>query len=247
MAELTAPVPAMHLHLLGTWSLTVEGAARHVQIREQRLLALLGLRGPQSRVTAAGLLWPDSREDRARASLRTSLVRIRQELGDAVRTGRDQVGIDGVLSVDVDSLRTTLERVEATPREALNSRATLSMLRSPDLLFGWYDEWVLAERERLRHRRVRALVRLAQVSLEVGRAAEAVEFAEEAAELEPLLESAVTLLIRALLQVDDLTAALEVYRGFRDRLRLELGVSPPAALTAALRAAKERRMPARRL
>jgi DNA-binding SARP family transcriptional activator len=107
---------------------------------------------------------------------------------------------------------------------------------------GWYDDWVLTERERLRHRRVRALETLAAVSLDAGRSAESISFAEEAAKLEPLLESAVTLHVRALLHDGDLTAALAEYRAFRQRLDAELGVTPPRALTHLLREAKAQRL-----
>ena len=138
------------------------------------------------------------------------------------------------------TLRSTLDRIEGAAREVASYPSpALQILRAPDLLVGWYDDWVLAERERLRHRRVRALEALAAVRLEAGRAADSIGFAgERAARLEPLLESAVTLHVRALLLDGDLTAALAEYRAFRERLRAELGVTPPPALTDLLREAK---------
>ena len=230
------------LHLLGPWSLHEGGRLRRLQLREQRVLALLGLRGPQPRVSLAGLLWPDSPETRARANLRTSLMRIRRVLGDAVEIRRDDVGLSPSVSVDVDVLREYLDRVEARADEAASEpAATLRVLRCPDLLVGWYDDWVLGEREKLRHRRLRALERLGWQCLTTGRAADSISFAEEAVELEPLLETAVSLHIGALLVDGNLTAALREYRAFSERLRVELGVRPPAALGDMVRAAKAER------
>ena len=230
------------LHLLGTWSLLAGGRVVHLQLREQRVLALVGLGGPQSRASLAGLLWPDSPEERSRANLRTSLMRLRRSLGAAVDTRRDIVGLSPSFAVDVGRLRAVLDRVEAGADEAAKEPATvLRVLRSPDLLAGWYDDWVLGERERLRHRRLWALERLSHVCLDAGRAADSVTFAAEAVELEPLLESVVSLHIRALLLDGNLTAALREYHRFRERLRTELGVGPPAALTHLLRSAKAQR------
>ena len=231
------------LSLLGSWGLRVDGETLHLHLREQRVLALLGLRGHQSRTVLAGLLWPDSSEERARASLRTSLMRIRQRLGGAICVRRDDVGLSEGFTVDVATLRSTLDRIEDAGRDATpDLTPALQILREPDLLVGWYDDWVLTERERLRHRRVRALETLAAVSLDAGRSAESISFAEEAAKLEPLLESAVTLHVRALLHDGDLTAALAEYRAFRQRLDAELGVTPPRALTHLLREAKAQRL-----
>lgn len=236
------PVYPHEMRLLGAWAFRTAGSPVHVQVREQRLLALLGLRGPQSRASAAGALWPDSTEDRARANLRTSLVRIRRGLGDVVVARRDEVGLDDSVVVDVHALRGTLDDAEADPQEVATRGAhALRSLRMPELLVGWYDDWVLFDRERLQHRTIRALEELARVSLDGGRSDEAAIFAEEAVALEPLLDSAVTLQVRALLRSGNLSAALQAYRTFRARLQSELRVAPPEQLTALMRSAMAER------
>ncbi len=50
--------------------------------RSAGLLAVLALDGPTPRSRLAGLLWPDSPEDAARANLRQRLKRLRTALGD---------------------------------------------------------------------------------------------------------------------------------------------------------------------
>jgi DNA-binding SARP family transcriptional activator len=85
------------------------------------------------------------------------------------------------------------------------------------------------------------LERLARVSLDNGHPTDSVDFAVEAVRLEPLVESAVALHIRALLGDGDLSAALREYRRFRDRIRGELGVGPSRTLTELLLRAKAER------
>ena len=201
-------------------------------------MAVLALRGHQSRGVLAGLLWPDHPEGRARASLRTALRQLRRQLGTAVEVGRDDVALSESVTVDLDRLRATLDLVEEAPDELdVRGAPALRVLRSPDLLVGWYDDWVLTEREQLRHRRVRALMTLARRGIESGDAASSTEFAHQAVELEPLLESATSLYVRALLLDGDLTAAVAEYQRFRDRLRVELGIAPPDGLTELVRKA----------
>lgn len=230
------------LRLLGGWGLRRGESQVALQLREQRVVALLGLLGPQPRSTMVGLLWPESPEDRARSNLRTALLRIRRVLDGAVEIGRHEVRLAGTVTIDVTLLRSVLDMVEAEPDEiAADPVAVLRVLRAPELLAGWYDEWVVEERERLRHRTFRALERLATVSLENGRPGDGIGYAEEAVRLEPLVESATSLHIRALLGDGDLSAAVSEYRRFRARIRAELDLGPPRALTELLLAAKAER------
>jgi DNA-binding SARP family transcriptional activator len=230
------------LNLLGPWSLRCGGRIVDLRVREQRVLALLGILGPQTRGALAAMLWPESPEHRARSNLRTSLLRLRRQLGSTVGAGREDVRLSDAVAVDVSLLRAVLDMVETEPHEVSTDPLTvLRVLRSHDLLVDWYDEWVLEERDRLHRRRYLALERLARVSLADGRAADAIAFAEEAVRLEPLHEHAVTLHIDALLADGDLSAALREYRRFRDRIRDELGVAPPRDLTERLISAKAER------
>ncbi len=230
------------LRLLGAWSLQHGERHLHLQLREQRVVAVLGLRGPQRRGTLAGLLWPESPEDRARSNLRTALLRVRRELDGAVRTEHDEVRLSDAVTVDVTLLRSILDMSESMPDEAATDPvAALRVLRTPDLLLGWYDDWVIEDRESLHQRRFRVLERLARASLDDGRPTDGVDFAVEAVRLEPLVESAAALHIRALLGDGDLSAALREYRRFRDRIRCELGVGPSRTLTELLLRAKAER------
>ena len=220
------------LSLLGTWSLQVNGHLVHAGSREERVLALLAVRGPQHRSSFAGALWPDSTEARARANLRTSLVRLRALVPGLVTTSRSTVYLEQDLDVDLWEVTDHLDRIERTHvLDCASLRASLAAVRGPDLLPGWYDDWALFERERLQHRRISALNDLASELLDVGQNALAVTAAEEAFRLEPLLESSAGLLIRAHLDAGNRSTALLTYRRFHDLLNRELGVPPSRALT----------------
>jgi DNA-binding SARP family transcriptional activator len=95
-----------------------------------------------------------------------------------------------------------------------------------ELLPGWYDEWVLLERERLRQLRLHALEMLADKLTTVGRYGEAVQVAYAAVRAEPLRESAHRAVVRVHLAEGNLAEAGRAYAAFRDLLADELGVVP---------------------
>ncbi|MDV3222035.1 BTAD domain-containing putative transcriptional regulator [Intrasporangium sp.] len=238
---------ACTIRLLGHWRLDLDGKRAEVGSREQRVTALLGLRGSQPRAAVAGTLWPDSTDVRARANLRTSLHRLRDLDPGLVRAGRASVALGPQVLVDVWPLLDRLEQVErlpgfegchdldgAVPRDPLDLHACLATLAGPDLLPGWYDDWVLFERERLHHRRIRALEKIAALLLERGDTAMATCFAEEAVALEPLLESAVALVMRAGLDAGNTSAAIHAFQKYRARLDAELGIPPSRELVELL-------------
>src|SRR3954467_8123308 len=153
---------ACRLRLLGFWSLDVGSQRVHIGSREQRVLALVALRGPQMRGSFAGTLWPDSTEARARANLRTSLKRLRAIHEGLVSTESAALVFGWPVSVDVWELCDCMERVERLHRaDDLHLPNALPTPARPALLPGWFDDWVLEERERLHHRRIRALERIA--------------------------------------------------------------------------------------
>lgn len=237
---------ACKVRLLGCWRLDVDGRDVSVGTREERVTALLALRGAQSRTVMAGTLWPDSTEVRARANLRTSLVRLRAVDENLVRTARSVVDLGTQVTVDVWELLDCLDRIEHASRyDGLDLRTTLETLEGRDLLPGWYDDWVLFERERLHHRRIRALESLATYLLDVGNAPLAISFAEEALGLEPLLESAAILVIRAHLAAGNHSVAITEFQRYRRLLDSELGIPPSRELIDLVTDAASTHRPAR--
>ncbi|MDD9207972.1 bacterial transcriptional activator domain-containing protein, partial [Georgenia sp. 10Sc9-8] len=100
-----------------------------------------------------------------------------------------------------------------------------------DLLPGWYDDWVIFERERIRQRVLHALEALSCELVRRGRCAEAIEVALDAVGVEPLRESAQRVLIEAHLAEGNLVEARRLYLRYRELVRQELRTEPGTTLT----------------
>ncbi len=127
--------------------------------RVQSLLAFLLMhRGaPQARQRVAFLLWPDSTDGQARTNLRQLAHHLRARLPEPDRyleltTGTIQWRSESVFTLDVAEFELAADR-GALPEAAAGYGG--------DLLPGCYDEWLLAERDRLRGRYIDVVERLA--------------------------------------------------------------------------------------
>ncbi|MGY1694404.1 BTAD domain-containing putative transcriptional regulator [Geodermatophilus sp. SYSU D00814] len=196
----------------------------------QRLVALLCLTGRPARAAVSGRLWPDVDEDRARASLRSALWRLRRCAPGLVDHS------DGALRV-ADGVRVDVRELQEWAGQVRDPRVPAGRLTLPrpallgDLLPGWYDDWVLPERDRLTQLRLHALETLAGRLRTVGRYADALQAAHLAVRAEPLRESAHRTVVQVHLAEGNLAEALRAHDAFRDLLREELGVPPTGQMT----------------
>jgi DNA-binding SARP family transcriptional activator len=193
-------------------------------------LALLALRGRRTRPYVAGTLWPDSTEQRAQMSLRAAVLRSRQAVQGILEAGRTTVGLAPEVNVDVHQLLRAADSGELGDRGA-----TKTVMAADELLPGWYDDWVIFERERLQHVRLRALESLAESGLDEGHHDLALEAALEAIAIEPLRESGHAIAIRAHVLAGNRSAAVREYHTYRDRLERELGIAPSPGLEELVR------------
>ncbi|MEC4018792.1 AfsR/SARP family transcriptional regulator [Streptomyces sp. H27-D2] len=228
------PLPV--LHLFGEPFVSV--GARRVDIPRscRRLLVFVALRPSRvERPYAAGSLWPINDEARADGNLRSALWRLNRM--DVQLLSVDKYGLTMRDEVAVD-----LRAVSAWATRVIDGTATTADLRaappgmdSLELLPGWYDDWALMERERIRQRLLHALDSQSRHLMRMGLYADAVDVAMAAVGAEPLRESAQRLLIEAHLAAGNWVEgrrSLAVYAGLLDR---ELGVRPAPELTALLR------------
>ncbi|MFC7492591.1 MULTISPECIES: BTAD domain-containing putative transcriptional regulator [unclassified Nocardioides] len=213
------------LHLLGRWQLVADGKDVELGHREQRLAALLGLVGQSGRPHVAGILWPESTDARALASLRRAVLQTRNRSPGLLRADRLSVGLDAGVEVDVDEVRRAAAATEGAMAEG-EAAALLVQLVGEELLPGWYDDWVLPERERLEQLRVKALQRIARHALEARDLALTIDAARAATDIDPFLESASELAIRAHLDRGDPGSALREFDRYRDAVRDELNAPP---------------------
>jgi predicted ATPase/DNA-binding SARP family transcriptional activator/Tfp pilus assembly protein PilF len=223
---------ALSLQVLGGFRLRDHGVPIAVPSkRVQALLTYLVLhRGiPQSRAHLAALFWPDSTDAQARTNLRKLVLEARRTLPHAEHCLRADGATllwreDAPCAVDV----VAFERA-AIRKAALAALEQAAALYEGDLLPGCYDEWVLAERERLRQLYGTLLERLA-VELEARQAyPAALRYALRLLDQDPLREETYRLLMRLHAIAGDRAAAVRVYHRCEATLRRELDVEPSPA------------------
>ena len=227
-------VPAVvAVRLLGGLSLTCGDRPVDVPPGSRRLLAYLALHpGGVDRRQAAGVLWPTVGDPRAAGNLRSALWRLQQVGCPVVRAEHARLGLQDGVTVDVGELECWAARVLAGGATATDLAVSPSPVIEQELLPGWYDDWVLAVRDRLRLRVLHALEELGTLLRDAGRPREAVEAVQAAVIAEPLRESGQRALIEAHQAAGDWVAARRQFDAFRILLRQEIGVEPSPELAA---------------
>jgi DNA-binding SARP family transcriptional activator len=219
-------VPRLRLSLFGGFELRDRGRLIRLQLSAERLVAFLAMQNrPLHRAYIAGTLWPDTTDDRAGASLRSSLWRLRRRRQPLVEASATHLRLGEGVWVDVHEVMALVWRV--IDSAAYLSEVTLATLSAPaELLPGWYEDWVIVERERLRQLRLHALEILCERLTSRRLFGQAVEAGLAAVREEPLRESGHRALMKAYLAEGNPGEALRQYRGYRDLLREELGLAP---------------------
>jgi DNA-binding SARP family transcriptional activator len=221
------------LHLFDGPYVTCGGHRTAVPEGSKRLLAFVALHGGQvERRYAAGTLWPVGDEVRAAGNLRSALWRIKRAAIPILSCDKHGLALNRNVLVDanvVTEWASRLIQAAATPDDL---DVVPWGLNAVDLLPGWYDDWVLIERERIRQRLLHGLEALSRQLLKAGRCADAIEAAMMAVRAEPLRESAQRALIEAHLAEGNWFEGRRSYEAYRQLLARELGVRPDPELTA---------------
>jgi DNA-binding SARP family transcriptional activator len=225
-----------HVALLDGFSVHLGRARRPPTVLDlpqgsRRLVAYLALSRRPARSAVAGALWPDASETLAHNSLRSLLWRLQKAAPGLVDVSGGALALAGGVRVDVRDL-TAWARSLLDPRTEVADVLPLDVGRTEELLPGWYDDWVLLEREGLRQLRMHACEALADKLSRAGRHGEAVQAAHDAIRAEPLRETAHRALVRAHLAEGNLVEAFRAYESFRTILREELGIAPTASMEA---------------
>jgi DNA-binding SARP family transcriptional activator len=218
------------LDLLGGFRLQVTGArscaaADDLPRGVQRLVAHLGLSHRPARSAVAGLLWPDVPESQAHGSLRSALWRLQKMAPGVIDVSSGVLALAPAVRVDVREFEVWAQ-ASIDPRADIGRSMLAEVGLSGELLPGWYDDWVLLERDRLRQLHLHALEALADKLTAVGRHGEALQAAHAAVRAEPLRETARRALVRIQLAQGNVAEAIRSYESFRRHLFDELGVAP---------------------
>jgi len=187
------------LQVLGPPRLTVEGEERLARRRKElSLLACLALRGrPVSRAWLATAFWGEREEERARHSLRQTLVRLKEGLPGVIVVTAEQASLaPGALALDAAAFEAdvaagrwaaAVERWRGEPLAGCDAAGAEG-----------FTTWLDGERARLGALHAAALRRLTEDALDAARWTEAAAWAERWAEARPLDAGAAAASVRAL-------------------------------------------------
>ena len=230
----------LRVSLLGERTVTDE-ATGEVRSRSSRTLALIAYLAvhagsPQPRGRIAATFWPASPEQQALTNLRRELHQLRRTVDDdesLLVTGTDLTWRDrDTCRVDLRDFHRARERALAVapgdPERTLeHGQAALEAFRG-ELLPGLYDDWTVAERDRLTAECVELCALVADAARRTGRWAVALAAARRRVELAPLEEAGHRDLIRLHARRGDRAAAVSAYHRCATLLDQELGVAPDA-------------------
>lgn len=175
--------------------------------------------------------WPEDAPETARGKLRLALHSIRSALGDILDADRTAVRVAQPERVhsDRDELLRLVASAEGDGRFERLKRA-VALYRGP-FLPGFYDDWAVAERERLESTVARALRELATRDADAGRWTEALDAANRLIALEPYDEAAHVLALRSLRALGRPEAVARTLDWIRERFA-EIGSRPGEATEA---------------
>ena len=209
---------------------------RSVLAQTKRLALLIMLAASHSgrsrRDTLVGLFWPEQDTDHARGALRQAARFLRRELGEEVivRIGDDELAIvPAKLGCDVTQFEQAIAEGRFEDAFELYRGEFLPGLFVPDAA-PEFDDWLDAERSRLRQLALDTASRLIASSRERGGPGAALPWARRAAYIAPDDERLQQELITLLHESGDRAGALRAYDEFAACLARQLGVKPSVAI-----------------
>lgn len=222
--------PVISVRLLDGFELRVDDQRVPIIPSSQRLLAYLALHEASVRRSAlAAALWPSVPARRAAACLRSALWRLVKPPYSLVEASRETLRIGPAVDIDVISVRRFAADL-ATPTAAAAVCPVPVKSLTGELLPGWTEPWVEAERDWFRQLCLRALEMLSERFRVHGDHFHAHETAAAAVRGDPLRESAHRRLIELHLADGNPAAALRQYTRYRSLLRTELGLAPSSEI-----------------
>jgi len=232
-------MPVLHLELLGDFRMRSEsGSLINISAKKsQAMLAYLGVKPAQlvSRDKMAALLWSSTATEQARQSLRQTLSSLRKELAQLSKDRKILVEDGDFLSLDPELVQIDVADFEKNLGSgAEEGLAKAVALYRGDFLEGFeldeerFDQWVIAERDRLHRAALRAHTQLADLQARNGETDAAIATAQQALRIDPLQEPMHRTLMKLYIETGDLGNAIQQYDTCSKVLRRELQIEPDA-------------------
>jgi DNA-binding SARP family transcriptional activator len=221
------------------------------------LLAYLAyyLERPHPREVLIELLWPEAEPHSGRSSLSRELTSLRRQLeppgipaGAVIIADRDSVQLNpAACATDVQAFETRLQLAARARGSAERiTRLTEAVERyGGELLPGYFEEWILPERQRLAEMYLQAHLQLVKYQEQAGDLTSALQWAWRAVRAEPLCEELQCQLIRLLVATGQTEPALRQLREFERLLREDVSTEPGeeiCALAASIAGARSQRV-----
>lgn len=229
----------LQLALMGGLQLTLgeREITDQLSTKGQALICHLALtRRPQPRAVITELLWGDKPEEDARRSLRVELTKLRTILNDYLLMNRQSLSFDleSRYWSDVEAFENfiALSRKPGKDIDPAPLREAVKLYRGY-FLAGFdardatsFEEWMLAQRERLHQIAVNALDALVEYYIAQRSFAAGIEYANQLLTLDPWRDTAHRQLMWLLAYSGQRNAALAQFELCRQILANELGVEP---------------------
>jgi WD40 repeat protein/DNA-binding SARP family transcriptional activator len=223
----------LQIRLLGQFDIRLDGKRIVIASRAgQSLLAYLALTAgtPHRREKLAGTLWPDSSEENARKNLRQELWRIRKAI-----PAQNLPEADDYLIADEYTLTFNRDAdywldvsiLEKSDPDIQSLTSSLSLYQG-ELLPGFYDDWVVLERERLQTLFESKMEQLVEKLVESERWTAVQEQCERWLSLGFVSESAYRALMLSYNARGDMAKVSTIYQRCVEDLQDHFGVEPSA-------------------
>jgi predicted ATPase/DNA-binding SARP family transcriptional activator len=190
-------------------------------------------------------LWPESDPQAGRINLRTELHSLRRQLEPpGVPPGAVLLATRAAVQLNPAACITDVARFEAAlvaakraagVDERVQHLTAAAELYRGELLPGCFEDWVLAERQRLAEAFLQALHELVGLQEEMGDWPGALQWARRAVAADPLSEESHQRLIRLLLESGQVEAARAQYEQSEELLLRELGSGLPPEIREQIR------------
>jgi DNA-binding SARP family transcriptional activator len=178
----------------------------------------------------ADMLWPEARGSASRNSLSQALTSLRQEIGRAgenvsqlLHADRSTVQLHG--DTDVAQFEEAV-KAGSNRDERIAALTLATVVYRGEFLPSHYDDWILAERSRLRDLFLTANHELVSLLRQVGQPHAAVSLAHRAVREDPLSERAIRDLMQAHVDSREPQLALRAYHDLEVNLEREVGERP---------------------